>query len=480
MHLKRIHDDLLAQNSYLIGCDETSLAVVVDPDRDVERYLEAAAREKLRIAFVTETHIHADFVSGARALARATGATLLLSGEGGDDWNYRFADSDGARRVRHGDTIDVGRVRLAIRHTPGHTPEHICFVVTDRTVADQPVGMVSGDFIFVGDVGRPDLLERTANATNVEASMDAMARSLFRSLRATADLPDHLMLWPGHGAGSACGKALGAMPATTMGYERLVNWAFQVDDEDGFVHDVLADQPEPPRYFARMKQVNRDGPPTSVDDSALPRLDLAALRTAMKSGASIVDARTTADFAAGHIPGTLNLPMGSSFTTWAGWLLPYNRDIVLLADDPARVARARYALTLIGHDRVVGWGGAALRAEWEAREGPLAAVATVDVTAVASANHRTLIDVRGNAEWRAGHVPNATHLFLGDLVELARSLPRDAPVALHCQGGTRSAIAASLLQANGFTNVANMKGGFQAWEAAGLPVERDSDAGHHR
>ncbi|HEX3865859.1 MAG TPA: rhodanese-like domain-containing protein [Gemmatimonadaceae bacterium] len=474
MRIKRLHDELLAQTSYVIGCDAAGLAAVIDPTRDVERYIAAAVREKLRIAVVAETHIHADFVSGARALARATGATLVLSDEGGAEWRYQFANADGARLVRHGDAIDVGHVRLTVRHTPGHTPEHIAFVVTDRALTDKPVGLLSGDFIFVGDVGRPDLLERAAGA---EGTMDRLARRLFRSLRATADLPDHLQIWPGHGAGSACGKALGAMPSSTIGYERLINWAFQISNEDDFVARVLAGQPEPPRYFARMKSVNRDGPPAAIPDEALAKLDLDAYRHETHRGAVAIDVRSAAEFAAGHIPGTLNIPVSSSFATWAGWLVPSDRDIIVLADDPERVAKARYALMLIGVDRVIGWCGAHLRAAWRAKCGALPTVESVGVDAVANGNHRMLIDVRNAAEWSEGHVPTAAHHFLGDLIERTRNLPRTEPIAVHCQGGTRSAIAASLLQAEGFTNVVNVRGGFRAWQDAKLPVVPGSACG---
>jgi hydroxyacylglutathione hydrolase len=473
MLLERFHDELLAQTSYLVACQEAKIAVVVDPNRDIDRYIEAAARHKLTIAFVTETHIHADFVSGSRDLARRTGARLLLSGTGGDDWQYRFAAHDGARIVRQGDTIDLGAVRVSVRETPGHTPEHIAFVVTDRAASERPIGMLTGDFIFVGDVGRPDLLERAAN---VPGSMAAMARALFRSLRATSDLPDYLQIWPGHGAGSACGKSLGAMPSTTLGYERLVNWAFQIDDAERFVESVLAGQPEPPKYFAMMKAINRDGPPAALAAIDLHELNLTELEAAMAAGASIVDVRSTADFAAGHIPRALNLPTGSSFATWAGSLLPYDRDIVLLADDRRRIARARHGLTLIGLDRVIGWAGAPVRDAWRRKTGPLETVAHIDVRQLSASNHRTVIDVRGAAEWSEGHMPGAKHLFLGDLVELTRDIPPDTPIAVHCQGGTRSAIGASLLQAHGFTNVANVSGGIRAWEAAGLPVEREADS----
>jgi hydroxyacylglutathione hydrolase len=467
MLLERIYDDALAQASYLIGCQVTGTAIVVDPNRDIHQYIDSAEQHSMRLEYVTETHIHADFVSGARDLARAANATLLLSGEGGADWQYAFARDEQARLLAHGDRFDVGHVRFDVRHTPGHTPEHLSFVVTDRQSSERPVGMLSGDFIFVGDVGRPDLLERAAN---VEGTMERMARQLFRSLRATSDLPDFLQLWPGHGEGSACGKSLGAMPSSTLGYERLVNWAFQASDEDAFVREVLAGQPEPPKYFARMKTINRDGPPPAPQARDLPELDLAGLERAMKAGASIIDVRSTADFAAGHIPSTLNLPTGTSFATWAGSLLSYDRDIVLLADTPERIALARRLLMLVGHDRVTARGGGDLRDSWRERNGRLATVKLIGFSELPAETHRLVIDVRGQSEWDTGHMPGASHLFLGDLAELAAGLPRDTPIAVHCQGGTRSAIGASVLQAEGFTDVANVTGGFREWEAAGLPV----------
>jgi hydroxyacylglutathione hydrolase len=469
MLLERLYDDWLAQASYLLACQQTKRAIIVDPNRDVDRYIAAAAHEKLTIAYVAETHIHADFVSGARELAHKTGAKLLLSGEGGTEWQYRFATGDGATLVRDGDEIDLGQVLLRVRHTPGHTPEHVCFVVTDRAASDRPIGMFSGDFVFVGDVGRPDLLERAAN---VRGTMDAMARSLFRSLRALSDLPDYLQLWPGHGPGSACGKALGAMPSTTLGYERIANWAFQTDDEDRFVAEVLAGQPEPPKYFATMKAVNRDGPPPAPPMTELPQIDLATFERVIEAGTPVIDVRSTAEFAAGHLPQVLNIPTGTSFITWAGSLLPYDRDLVLLADDEKRLSRARHGLCLIGLDRVTAWGGRDLRAEWQARNGNLQTIPYVDAKQLAASRDRRVIDVRGAAEWNEGHLSNAEHRFLGDLAAQLRDIPRDAPIAVHCQGGTRSAIAASLLQAQGFTDVANLAGGIKAWQAAGFPIER--------
>jgi hydroxyacylglutathione hydrolase len=326
--------------------------------------------------------------------------------------------------------------------------------------------MLTGDFVFVGDVGRPDLLERAAH---MSGTMVELARQLFRSIQGTRDLPDYLQIWPGHGAGSACGKALGAMPSSTLGFERIANWAFQISNEEAFIQEVLAGQPEPPRYFATMKVMNRGGPPP-VPHAALSEFDFDAVRRAAGEGASLVDVRSTADFAAGHVAGALNIPVGTSFATWAGWLLPYDRDIVLLGDDAERIARARQSLSLIGLDRVVGFAGAAYRATWVAQCGPLLKVDEIDIRSLAQGDAKKIIDVRGTSEWRDGHLPSATHFFLGDLVELTKDLPRDTPLALHCQGGTRSAIAASVLQAQGFTRVANARGGFREWSAAGLPV----------
>ncbi len=465
MLLTRIYEDGLAQASYLMACDQTSLAIVVDPNRDVDRYVDAAARAHVHIAAVTETHIHADFLSGSRELARRTGAQLLLSGEGAPDWRYAFAEDAGARLLRDGDRFEVGTLHIDVRHTPGHTPEHLSFIVTDTTVGDIPVGMLSGDFVFAGDVGRPDLLERAAN---VAGTMEPMARRLYRSVRSADDLPAHLQIWPGHGPGSACGKSLGAMPSTTLGYERLVNWAFQAKSEDAFVGTVLEGQPEPPKYFARMKALNRDGPPPMPASTELPEYREADLRRAMPSSIAI-DARPSAQFARAHIPGAMSIPFGDSFATWAGSLLDPTREIVLLADDTTRVANARRMLALVGFDRVTAWAGEAARAEW-AKHAPLERVTQVEAADIERDNHRTVIDVRGAAEWGAGHIPRARHLFLGDLPTTSDELPRDLPIVLHCQGGTRASIAASLLQAKGFTDVATLRGGMDAWEAANLPT----------
>jgi hydroxyacylglutathione hydrolase len=467
MLLKRFYDERLAQASYLIGCQATGEAIVLDPNRDAGPYLAAAKHEGVRITHVSETHIHADFVSGSRELARRSGARLLLSGEGGDDWQYRFAASDGATLLHDGDQFMVGNLRFDVIHTPGHTPEHIVFLVTDTPATLRPMGAFTGDFIFVGDVGRPDLLERAAHVTG---TMEASARQLFQSLRRFAERPDYLQLWPGHGAGSACGKALGAVPSTTLGYEKVASWAFGITDEDEFVRAVLAGQPEPPAYFAEMKRINRDGPGVLGAWPHPPTLAPSALAEVLRNGGLVVDVRPASAFAEGHVPGTLNIPLNKSFTTWAGSLLPYDRDVHLIVPDGAsHVADAVRALCLIGLDRVVGVFTPEAIEGWS----PLQQVPQVEVTDLVSrAGNATIVDVRGRSEWESGHLPGAVHIPLGELGDRLDELPKDAPLVMQCKSGSRSSIASSLLQAHGFSNVTNLHGGITAWRRAGLPVDQ--------
>jgi hydroxyacylglutathione hydrolase len=469
MILKRFYNDKLAQASYLVGCQEAKAALVVDPNRDVQQYLDAAAAEGVSITHVTETHIHADYVSGARELAREAGVRLLLSAEGGPDWQYAFAAEDGATLLRDGDWFTVGRVRIDVLHTPGHTPEHLTFLVTDTAAADRPIGALTGDFVFVGDVGRPDLLEKAAR---VEGSMDASARALFRSLGRFRAQPDWLQVWPGHGAGSACGKGMSAIPHSTVGYEKLFNRALSFGGEDAFVADVLRHQPEPPRYFATMKRVNREGP--GPRPAALPeRLHAALLAGVVAKGALVVDTRPTDEYARCFVPGTINVPLNRSFPTWAGSLIPPDRDFHLITA-PGRIAEAMGDLALIGLERVAGyWETDALDA-WRAAGGRPGAVVQVDAAEVArhiDVGGAAVLDVRGAAEWEAGHLPGVPNIPLAHLSERMSEVPRDRPVVVQCQGGARSAMAASVLKAHGFEDVANMAGGYAAWRAAGLPVE---------
>jgi hydroxyacylglutathione hydrolase len=461
MLVRRFHDDRLAQASYLIGCQQAGEAIVIDPARNVTPYLDAARQESVRITQVTETHIHADFMSGTRELAAATGARMLLSSEGGRDWQYAFAAADGALPLHDGDVIRLGNVRLDVMHTPGHTPEHVAFIVTDRTRGDEPVAMVSGDFIFVGDVGRPDLLE---TAAGVAGSKEESARALFQSLRRLQPLPDYLQVWPGHGAGSACGKALGALPTSTLGYERRTNWAFQASDEATFVAAVLEGQPTPPTYFAVMKRVNRDGPPVLGARQAPPAMAPDALPDALRDGI-VLDIRPLEAYAAAHLAGTLNIPLIKAFTKWAGWLLPYDRDLYLVAPDAGANAAAQVALASIGLDRVAGTFGpdviAAAEVAGTARE-----TRRIPIDQATTLQHAgtLVVDVREFDEWTAGHFDGAVHHPLGTLPSTLVTVDRTTPLAIHCEGGTRSAIGVSVLETMGFTNVTDLTGGWQERE----------------
>jgi hydroxyacylglutathione hydrolase len=480
MLFKRFYDSRLAQASYLIACEGSGEALVVDPNRDVDFYIREAATERVRISYVTETHIHADFVSGSRELAQVANARLFLSDEGGPDWRYAFAGESGATLLRDGDVISFGRIRVRASHTPGHTPEHMAFLVTDLAASPEPVGMLTGDFIFVGDVGRPDLLERAAHQSG---TMESAARALFQSLQRTGALPDHLQIWPGHGAGSACGKALGALPHSTLGYERISNWAFRITEEDTFVREVLSGQPAPPRYFAVMKHVNKVGPPLHGPLRAPPPFDLTALTALIDKDAILVDIRPAANFAVAHIPGSLNIPLNRSFTKWAGSILPYDRDILLLADASTAPTEAATAaareLALIGIDRVRGFANDNILEEWQASGRDLETTLTVTPGEAADRvrdGSIRVLDVRDDYELAAGTLQGAQHIPLATLGDRLAELQQDKPILVYCEGGSRSAIAASLVQAAGTTGVMNLAAGITGWLRAGLPVAGASGA----
>lgn len=470
MFLKRFYDPKLAQASYLLGCTSSGEALVVDPNRRIEPYLQAAQAEGLRVAHVTETHIHADFVSGARELAHRAGARLYLSDAGGKDWRYGYSTDARAVLLQDGSRFSVGTVQLEIIHVPGHTPEHLTLLVTDTATTSVPMGTFTGDFIFVGDVGRPDLLERAAR---VRGTMEESARQLFRSLQRFRALPDYLQIWPGHGAGSACGKSLGAVPQTTLGYEKRCNWAFGVTDEDQFVRSVLAGQPEPPRYFANMKRINQSGPRLLGAIRCPTRLPAEMLLLTLAQGAIVVDTRPAAAFALGAVPGTINIPLNRAFTTWAGSLLPYERDFFFIADEGRAEALDElvWDLTGIGLDRIAGYFGAEAVEAWRTSGRELQTIPEVtlsDVRAKIGAHDIKLLDVRSEAEWKSGHAPGSLNVPVGNLEQRLNDIPRDRSIIVHCQSGARAALAASLLKARGFTDVRVFPGGFAEWHAAGL------------
>lgn len=477
MIFKRFYDEKLAQASYLIGCARTGEGLVVDPNRDVEQYIKAAEADGVRITHVTETHIHADFVSGSRELASRTGAVIYLSDEGGEGWRYAYAEEAGAVLLKDGDSFMIGNVKIDVLHTPGHTPEHLTFLVTDTAGADRPMGAITGDFVFVGDVGRPDLLEKAAG---VEGSTDEAAHALFRSLKSFKELPDYLQVWPGHGAGSACGKGMSSVPQSTVGYERVFNWAFSVEDEDEFVRVVLAGQPEPPKYFAEMKRINKEGPRNAGGFERPPRLPETALARLIEEGAIVIDTRHAADYAEGHVPGTINVPLGRSFNTWAGWLVPYDRDFYLIIDDSCSqcVEGAPKDLAAVGLDRLAGYFGVEAIHAWAAEGRDLENIPQTPPQELAgklkAGEEMAVLDVRGLSEWEAGHLPGVRNIPVGHLADRLDEVPRDKPVVVHCLSGARAAIAASVLKAKGYEDVANLAGGYSAWRAAGYPVDRDA------
>jgi hydroxyacylglutathione hydrolase len=473
MLFKRFYDPKLAQASYLLGSAASGEALVVDPSRDIDRYLRSAQEEGLRIAHVTETHIHADFVSGARELAHRAAARLYLSDAGGNDWNYQYAAESHATLLRHDSCFRVGAIEVRALHVAGHTPEHLVFLVTDTERASEPMGAFTGDFIFVGDVGRPDLLERSVRA---QGTMEQGARQLYRSLQRFRALPDYLQIWPGHGAGSACGKSLSAVPQSTLGYEKRFNWAFGVTGEDAFVREVLAGQPDPPRYFAEMKRINRAGPRLLGGIRRPARLPVGTLVSVLEQGGIVVDSRESPEYVRGAVPGTINVPASRTFTTWAGSLLPYDHDFYLIVDDRRvqTVDELVRDLAGIGLDRIAGYFGGDVVDTWRGSKGHLQTIPTLSLTEVSGqrdSSNKVVLDVRGEGEWSAGHLPGSLNIPIGELDERLGEIPRDRSLIVHCQTGARAAMAASVLRARGLSDVRLFSGGFAEWKAAGLPVE---------
>ncbi|MBL8815525.1 MAG: MBL fold metallo-hydrolase [Planctomyces sp.] len=466
MLLRYFYDSNLAHASYLVGCQRAKTAIVIDPGRDIDQYLEAAKREGLKLVGAAETHIHADYVSGARELADRVDAKLYVSDEGPPEWKYQFLKAYQHQLLHDGDHFLIGNIRFDVMHTPGHTPESISFLLTDQGGgADKPMGIFTGDFVFVGSIGRPDLLEEAAG---IAGTAESGARELFRSVSKFRALPDYLQVWPAHGAGSACGKGLGAIPSSTVGYEKLFNPALQYSDEADFVEYILADQPEAPKYFAVMKRVNKVGPVVLGAGHQHKMLEISGLAGAILKG-NVVDISPSPRFAEGHVSGTVNIPIGM-LAAWAGWLLDYSKPVWLICEADALEEAARI-LHKIGVEQIAGgFDVNAIRAAGLATE-VYSTSTPADLALAIESGATTLIDVRSTDEWKQGHIRQAEHYFLGRLPEQLNRLNRDQPLIVHCQSGARSAIAVSLLQAAGFTRLVNMTGGFLAWTATGLPVE---------
>lgn len=457
MFLRQIPDHALAQYAYLIGCQRTGEAIIVDPERDVDRYIKIAEENGFRLTAVAETHIHADYLSGARELVERHGTIAYLSAEGGPDWQFEWAKGNPAARFLHdGDTFKIGNIELKAVLSAGHTPEHISYLVTDiGGGATEPLALLSGDFIFVGDVGRPDLLESAAGQAGV---MEPSARQLYSSLRATAGLPDHLQILPAHGAGSACGKALGAVPISVMGYERRFNEAFREalsGEEEAFVKDILSGQPEPPLYFARMKRDNRSGP-ALLPDGTLPKpRRLAADETSVlvkEEKHAFLDLRADrAAFMERHITGSLFAPLaGGKLPIVAGSYLEEDTSVILLVNDQSEVGEAVRELIRIGLDKIEAWlpVGEALADDGVTTHQK--SITTAELAGTLTKNpDAAVLDVRGAGEYDEGHVEGAKNIAHTRLAARISEVPSAKPLFVHCGSGMRAAFATSFLAGKG-------------------------------
>ncbi|WP_435018261.1 MBL fold metallo-hydrolase [Tundrisphaera sp. TA3] len=457
----------LAIYGYMVGDEKSRRCAVIDPTRDVDEYLEIARREGLRITHVLETHVHADFVSGSVELKARLGdeVQVVVSGLGGPEWTPAYAD----RVVGDGDEIALGSVRLKAIATPGHTPEHVAWALYDDTRSrDTPWLVFTGDFLFVGDVGRPDLLGEEARR--------ALAHQLYESVFGVLpSLPDFAEIYPGHGAGSLCGKAIGSRGASSLGYERRFSAAFRPREESEWVSALLEGMPIAPPYFRRMKQVNARGP--KVLGPELPgrkRFSAKEVHDRVCEHCLVLDVRPKEAFAAAHIPGSINIPLGHNLPTWAGWVLPYDRPILIVPDDPADVPEVVTHLLRVGFDDVQGYLEGGL-ADWETHGFELGRLETTSARdlapRLASGGDRPFVlDVRTESEWDSGHIEGALHIHGGKLQERMGEVPRDRRVAVVCGSGYRASIAASFLKREGYEDVTNVLGGMSAWKAAGLPT----------
>ncbi|MDR4534535.1 MBL fold metallo-hydrolase [Glutamicibacter sp. PS] len=456
MLLERFYDEDLAQASYLIGCQVRGEAIVVDPRRDIADYLTLAAKHSMRIVAVTETHIHADYLSGTRELAAATGAQIYVSAEGGDDWQYSFD----AQRLKDRDIIELGNIRIEARHTPGHTPEHLSFLVTDGAFSDRPGYLLSGDFVFAGDLGRPDLLDEAAGGVDTRY---VGARQLFASLKdVLLELDDHVQIFPGHGSGSACGKALGAVPSSTVGYERNNAWwgsYLRNDDIEGFSSELLEGQPEAHAYFARMKRQNREG--AQILGPQPPMRELTSsevLERTARSAAVVIDTREHQLVSRATVSGALAIPGPSRMANFAAWAIDpeYDqRELIVLAADAPSAEEMRDHLIRVGIDTATGFITSLAQL-------PEYVPNTVRPAQLAESQYSLLLDVRTKGEYARGHIPGARQLSAGRLLAQLSDLPREGTIVTYCQSGMRNSVASSVLRQAGY-RVVQLDGSYAAW-----------------
>jgi hydroxyacylglutathione hydrolase len=458
--IERFEIPSLAQYSYVVSAE--GKAIVIDPIRDIDRYLEYSSQWNLKITHVVETHIHADFASGATALVAATGAELGVSAY--DDGQH-FSYSMPHRALRDGDFIDVGTVTIRPLHTPGHTPEHLSFAVFDRDRSKTiPVALLSGDFLFVGSLGRPDLLG--------EAEKQGLAHELYKSLHdRIASLPDGVELYPGHGAGSLCGAGMSERGESTLGYERATNPLFALSEEN-FVTEILRTVPPMPDYYPRMKELNAKGAPALKEIPGAKGLTVPALKALLPNNqVTVLDLRRPEAFGGAHIEGSVNIGAGQNLSLWAGWLLDPSKPIVLIADKGDDES-SRRSLVRVGLDNISGFLTKGIQCWIDAGEA-FSRITQLSTKEVEMGSAKDLVlDVRGDQEWTDGHIEGAQHLMLGDLTKQLASLPRERPITTVCGSGYRSSIAASLLKQRSFSQVSSMDGGMAAWHHQKLPTVR--------
>ncbi|ANR67340.1 persulfide dioxygenase-sulfurtransferase CstB [Staphylococcus equorum] len=437
MFFKQFYDNHLSQASYLVGCQRTGEAIVIDPVRDLTKYMEVADSEGFKITQAAETHIHADFASGIRDVQERLNANIYVSGEGDDQLSYKNMPEH-TNFVKNQDIIQVGNIKLEVLHTPGHTPESISFLLTDEGGGSSvPMGLFSGDFIFVGDIGRPDLLEKSVQ---MEGTTEIGAKQMYQSIEGVKNLPDYIQIWPGHGAGSPCGKALGAIPMSTLGYEKINNWAFNVTDESKFVETLTSNQPAPPHHFAQMKKINQFGMNMYQPYDVFPSLDNARIA---------FDLRSKEAFHGGHTEGTINIPYNQNFINQIGWYLDYENSIDLIGDK-STVEQAAHTLQLIGFDNVAGY-------RLPKSEILTQSIHSVDMTG----KEEYILDIRNEEEWNNGHLDQAVNIPHGKLLNENIPFNKEDKIYVHCQSGVRSSIAVGILENKRFENVVNIREGYQ-------------------
>ena len=449
MYFEQFYLGCLAHASYLLGSNGSG--VVVDPQRDVDIYLKAAAEQDLRIEHIFETHLHADFVSGHRELAERTGAKIYI----GEKARAKFAHVP----VTDGMSVGFGESLIRVLETPGHTPESICLVVHEKSTDLHPVLVLTGDTLFIGDVGRPDLSDTHTPVQLAALMFDSLHQKLMK-------LPDAVKVYPAHGAGSLCGRSMSNARFSTIGQERLSNHALQIASREEFVRDLTANLPPRPAYFAQDAAINRAGAPALSEMRPPVALSCSEVILAQTGGAIVLDVRPTDQFAKGHIPESINIGFGGQLASWAGILLGLSAAVVIVAESAEQAAETQTRLARIGIEGTIGYlaGGMEAWARAGERVDSIPQIAAADLRARLA--QFKVVDVRRENEWQAGHIDGATWFALDNFPRALPPLDRNAPIAVHCKGGYRSMIAASLLQRAGFRNVTDVVGGYDAWVEA--------------